>query len=178
MAEEKKRSGLTVLAVMAAFVALSSALCLAGGVYVLSRFDAAYTGEWVDEPLTATRARDIFGLEALPKVVLKTQQKESGAQDPFFDALLQIPPADEAAFLRSNGLSRDAQPLGPFAGSIDEYEARIREVAAPTGSMKVVPLAGVREAHLADGGSVVEYRNVVLLEFSDQLWVACVAFDT
>jgi hypothetical protein len=161
-----------VLGVMLALLGL----CFGAGALVVNRLDTALEGHWSTKPLSATLARDVFGIDRLPTEVLRTQSREGGFQDAIYDALLQIPMGSEAGFLDANGLERDEN--ASMTGSFEEFEARIRELAHPNGAMHVTPLSGMRNAHLSDGGSIVEYRNASLLQFDDQLWVALEAFDT
>jgi len=178
MTETVAKNGLRTLAIVTSVMLVALALCFGAGALVVYRFSESIDGNWSSAPVSSAKARDLFGIEVLPKVVLQTQQREGGFQDSFYDALVQVPLGSGEAFLEDNHLARDPEALGSFPGAVDQFEQRIRDLAAPKGELRVVPLTGVREAHLADGGSVVEYRNVLLLEFDDQLWVALVAFDT
>ncbi len=168
--------GLRVAAIVLGAMTVLTAVCSGAGWLLVRHFDEAIGGAWSTEPVSVTKARDLFGLDALPAEVLQTQQREGGFQDSFFDALLRIPKGSEEVFLKANGLERDTPEHS--TAPVDQFEARIRAIASPKGAMRVTPLMGVRDAHLSDGGTLAEFRNASLLEFDDQLWLALEAFDT
>ncbi len=163
------------VAVITGVMALLLVLCFAAGWVVVRHFDEAIGGEWSTLPLPERTARDVFGIEHLPPVVLQTQRREGGFQDAMYDALLRVTPESAEAFVAANGLERASES---YSGSVDQFEVRIRESTSPKGVMRVTPLTGARQARLSDGGAVTEYRNAALLEFDDQTWVALEAFDT
>lgn len=166
---------LKAVAVISGVMGLLLAMCFGAGWLVVRHFDEAIGGEWSTLPLPERTARDVFGIEHLPPVVLQTQRREGGFQDAIYDALLRVTPESAEAFVAANGLEPATES---YSGSVDQFEVRIRQIASPKGAMRVTPLTGLREAHLSDGGSIVEYRNAALLHFDDQTWVALEAFDT
>lgn len=166
---------LRVLVVVLLAMTTVAALCIGAGRFVIFKLESNIRGEWSADPVSPSKARDVFGIEHLPAQVLQTQQREGGFHEKFFEALLRIAPGSEAAFLAQNGLGREETE--PTSGAADQFEARIRAVASPKGEMRVTPLAGVRRALLADGGAIDEYRHALLLEFDDQLWLALEVFD-